>query len=107
MNQNNTQLYKGVLEICILQMINDGINYGYTLVESLKKSGFEVSPGTIYPILNRLKNDELVTTEYQVETDTVPRKIYSLTYKGESELETMKDSWKDYTKRVNKLLKVK
>jgi PadR family transcriptional regulator PadR len=100
-----TQIYKGSLEICILQLIAEGINYGYDLVSQLNERDFDVSPGTVYPILSRLKADELVEVEYHIEENKIPRKIYKLTDKGKKSLREMKAIWFDNVELINKILK--
>ena len=60
----NPQLLKGLLEGCILKLISDGETYGYELVENLKKYGFrDISEGTVYPLLIRLKKNKLLNSK--------------------------------------------
>ena len=49
----NTQFHKGVIEMCVLSLVNRRDYYGYELVEAISKR-IEISEGTIYPILRRL-----------------------------------------------------
>ena len=64
----NTQMKKGVLELCVLSMLSRGDRYGYELTESLSEE-MSIAPGTLYLILKRLKDDECVET-YLVESES-------------------------------------
>jgi PadR family transcriptional regulator PadR len=88
------QLLKGLLEGCILKLIGDGETYGYEIVETLKKYGFqEISEGTVYPLLIRLKKNKLLYSKDKASPYGPKRKYYSLTEKGEKELENFYQTW--------------
>ena len=80
----NTQFKKGVLEICVMALLSQRPYYGYELVESISQT-IDISDGTIYPLLKRLKDDGLVTTYLEESNAGAPRKYYKLTAQGESE----------------------
>ena len=62
--ENNAQLLKGVLEYCVLRLIEKEPTYGYEIVMQLKQVGFaEISESTLYPLLLRLEQQEKVTVE--------------------------------------------
>jgi len=99
----NTQFKKGVLELCVLSLLNKQNRYGYDLVNEISKN-IEISEGTIYPLLRRLKNVGYVTTYLQESQEGAPRKYYKLTASGEKITEEMKKDWIDFVEKVNDLL---
>jgi len=99
----NTQFKKGVLELCVLSLLIKQNRYGYDLVNEISKN-IEISEGTIYPLLRRLKNVGYVTTYLQESQEGAPRKYYKLTSSGEKTTEEMKNDWKDFVEKVNNLL---
>ena len=89
-----TQLRKGVLELCILNIIGRGRVYGYDIVRQLRDiDALVVSEGTIYPILSRLKRDGLVRTSLEESPEGPARKYYELTRRGEQLLSEMNGYW--------------
>lgn len=89
----NTQLKKGVLELCVLSILREQDHYGYNLVKEIS-SKFPVTEGTIYPLLRRLTAEEYVTT-YLVESEQGPaRKYYTLTEKGSIYRDELALEWK-------------
>jgi len=99
----NIQFKKGVLELCVLSLLIKQNRYGYDLVNEISKS-IEISEGTIYPLLRRLKNVGYVTTYLQESQEGAPRKYYKLTSSGEKTTEEMKKDWDDFVEKVNNLL---
>lgn len=62
--ENNTEMLKGVLEGCVLQIISQGETYGYAITQQLKELGFtNVAEGTVYTITSRLERQNLLETE--------------------------------------------
>lgn len=99
----NTQMKKGVLELCVLAMLERGDKYGYELTEELSEE-MSIAPGTLYLILKRLKDDEKVKT-YLVESESGPaRKYYHLTQKGIDSIRAQREEWKRFLKVVEKFL---
>ena len=77
------QVRKGVLELCVLNAIEGGEQYGYDLVKSLTDlPGLSVTEGTLYPLLSRLRLQGLVRTRVETSNVSVPRKYYALTSEG-------------------------
>lgn len=86
------QVRKGVLEMCILNALLSGEHYGYALVKRLVAiPGLHVAEGTIYPLLSRLKEQELVTTRLEESPDGPARKYYDITKAGREEVSRMND----------------
>ena len=90
----STQVRKGMLEFCILNVIRGKSLYGYDIVRTLRGiEGLVISEGTIYPILSRLKREGFVKTTIKESTEGPPRKYYELTKKGEKMLGRMNEYW--------------
>jgi len=100
----NIQYKKGVLELCVLSMLSRRDRYGYDVSEMLSRH-IDISDGTVYPILRKLKSDGLVTTYLVEESGGPPRKYYSLTELGKEEYEKSKDEWLGFAETIAKLLK--
>lgn len=99
----NAQLKKGVLELCALTMLRDGDRYGYELTESISRE-IAISPGTLYLVLKRLKDDAYVDT-YLLESPNGPaRKYYHLTAKGQNYQKQLFDEWTTFTHAVSRLI---
>lgn len=98
-------MLKGIIDGCILSIIKNKEVYGYELAEKLDKYGFEdFSEGTIYPLLIRMQKEELVTSRLKKSTAGPKRKYYSLTEKGEDELERFTVRWHKLEDNVNNVL---
>ena len=99
----DTQLKKGVLEMCVLAVLEQKDCYGYELVSDISKT-IAVSEGTIYPLLRRLKNEEYVDTYLQESTDGPSRKYYRLTEKGRIASKELLNEWRAFNTNINQLL---
>ena len=101
-----TQLKKGVVELCVLAIINKKDSYGYEIVESL--TGLvNISEGTIYPMLRRLDKDNYVETYFK-ESQTGPqRKYYRITDNGKEYLKESYKDWKELVTGVKAILEEK
>ena len=100
-----SQVRKGVLDYIILICLEKQEYYGYELIKSIKeKTGLNVSEGTIYPLLNRLKKENFIISNW-IEMETgIPRKYYRITSSGRTVLMGMKDAWKKFTFSINQLM---
>jgi PadR family transcriptional regulator, regulatory protein PadR len=99
----NIQFKKGVLEICVLSVLAHKDCYGYELVNEISKR-IDISEGTIYPLLRRLKDEGLVTTYLQESGEGPPRKYYRLTETGWEKEQNQRDEWMQFAASVNALL---
>ena len=89
-----TQLRKGLLELCILNVVGRARVYGYDIVKQLRGiDTLVVREGTVYPILSRLRRDGLVATSLEESPEGPARKYYELTERGERLLEEMNAYW--------------
>ena len=103
MEQTKSQIRKGVLELCILSVISQGEVYTLDILEKLKQADLIVVEGTLYPLLSRLKNEELLSYSWAESKGGPPRKYYNLTKKGEVVLSQLNDYWDEINNSVNKL----
>lgn len=98
------QLRRGVLEHCVLALLDDEERYGYDLVTELGEAGLLASEGTIYPLLSRLRKEELVRTSWQESRTGPPRRYYALTERGRAALADFGRSWTDFRNSVDQIL---
>ena len=99
-----TQFKKGVMDLCVLAILEKKDCYGYELVQNISKD-IEISEGTLYPILRRLKKEELVETYFQESSEGPARKYYRLTLKGKGRALELTEEWRSFTKKIGKILK--
>ncbi|MDD3145010.1 MAG: PadR family transcriptional regulator [Candidatus Gracilibacteria bacterium] len=105
MEKISTQMRKGILEYIILGIISNGDIYGAEIINILKSGDLIVAEGTIYPLLSRLKTDNLINY-YWVESESGhPRKYYNLTQEGIDMLILMEKNWLDIKNSIKKILK--
>ena len=85
MNVDNvkSQMRKGMLEYCIMLLLHKEQSYASDIIQRLKEARLIVVEGTLYPLLTRLKNDDLLSYEWVESTQGPPRKYYQITEKGE------------------------
>ena len=101
-----TQLLKGVLDGCVLQIITKEDIYGYELVQRLKAAGFtNIVAGTVYPLLQKLEKKEMITSFMKPSPDGPPRKYFQITVKGERFLGDFWDEWHGLVNKVSNLEK--
>ena len=99
------QLRKGALELVILAALRGRPVYGLALLRHLQRfPTTAITEGTLYPLLDRLKRDDLVSANWVQEGESRPRKYYQLTGKGEQKLATLAQSWQQSVTDINTLL---
>ena len=105
MNIENTQsqMRKGILEFCILSIIRRGEAYPSDIVEEMKAANLHILEGTLYPLLTRLKNAEMLTYRWVESNSGPPRKYFSLTEKGEGFYKELQQTWQELANGVNAL----
>lgn len=99
----NTQYKKGVLELCVLALLEKHDCYGYEISEYLS-SHIDIADGTVYPILRKLKSDGMLTTYLQEESGGPPRKYYSLTGLGRQTYQNDRAEYLGFAKSIRTLL---
>ncbi len=100
----NIQFKKGVLELCVLSMLNKGDCYGYELANQISRN-IKISEGTVYPLLRRLSKEGYLTTYLQESQEGPPRKYYQLTELGRKTKEQLAVEWQKFIKGVTSILK--
>ena len=91
-----TQLRKGALSLAVLAVLWPGRSYGLEILKRLSEAGLSITEGAIYPLLNRMKAEGLVASEW-VEADAGhPRKYYSLTPQGRGRARDMAAGWRAF-----------
>ena len=98
-----SQMRKGILEYCILLILNKKPSYAPDIIATLKQAHIIVVEGTLYPLLTRLKNSELLTYQWEESTQGPPRKYYSLTETGQTFLNDLENSWEELSATINAL----
>lgn len=97
-----SQLRRGVLEFCILALIERAPQYGYEIVTHLGEAPLlAAGEGTIYPLLRRLKKDGWVETFWVESSAGPPRQYYRLTPLGQESLRAMRSEWQQLVTAVN------
>lgn len=100
-----TQLRRGVLEYCVLGLLEARPYYGYELVRQLARAdGLLSGEGTIYPLLARLRREGQVATEWQESASGPPRRYYRLTGSGRRALREFRTSWRRFRDAVEAVI---
>ena len=97
------QLKKGVLEMCVLALLSKGDNYAYEIAARMAEA-VGMGEGTIYPLMRRMQNEDLVSTYLQESASGPPRKYYKLTKAGITALKEQRAEWDVFETAVSKIL---
>ena len=104
MLENLTEMLKGVLEGCVLEIISRKETYGYEITRQLNALGFQdVVEGTVYTILIRLEKSKLVEITKKPSDMGPPRKFFALNHAGHKELRKFWEKWEFVSSRINEL----
>jgi DNA-binding PadR family transcriptional regulator len=102
--ENLTEMLKGVLEGCVLEIIGRGETYGYEITKRLNALGFtDVVDGTTYTILVRLEKNKLVSIDKRPSDMGPPRKFFTLNGAGRDELRRFWEKWNFVSSKINEL----
>ncbi|CAM3913234.1 PadR family transcriptional regulator [Aeromicrobium ponti] len=102
--ENITEMLKGVLEGCVLEIISRGETYGYEITQQLRELGFtDVVEGTVYTITMRLEKNQLVNIEKKPSTMGPPRKFYTLNADGQEKLASFWEKWNFISSKLKEL----
>jgi PadR family transcriptional regulator PadR len=105
LENTKAQMRKGVLEYCILLVLDGEPLYASNIIQALKEAKMIVVEGTLYPLLTRLKNAGLLAYRWEESTQGPPRKYYELTDKGRKFLTELEGSWAELVDAVGKIRK--
>jgi len=97
------QMRKGVLEYCILSILQHGDAYTSEIISTLKSAEMIVVEGTIYPLLTRLKNSGLLSYRWEESNSGPPRKYYVLSESGKLFLKELDTTWNNLMVAVNQI----
>lgn len=104
MLENLTEMLKGVLEGCVLEIISRKETYGYEITRHLNALGFtDVVEGTVYTILLRLEKNKLVEITKKPSDIGPPRKFFALNDAGREELRRFWEKWEFVTSKLKQL----
>ena len=97
---NRTQMRRGVLEYSILLILAAGDEYASSIIQKLKDVNIIVAEGTTYPLLIRLKNLGLLTYRWEESTLGPPRKYYMITDAGREQLKGLDAAWEELARGI-------
>jgi len=101
----DVQLRKGTLELVILAALKKRRLYGLELLKLLHSfETMKITEGTLYPLMDRLKRDELVSALWHQEGETRPRKYYQLAQKGEQKLSLLTNRWRQSVEEIEHII---
>ena len=101
-----SQMRKGVLEFCILSIIQQGEVYPSDIVDKMKAANMHILEGTLYPLLTRLKNAGLLNYRWVESVTGPPRKYFVMTEEGKQAFSVLLKTWNDMASAVNQLTQV-
>ncbi len=96
------EMRRGVIVLAAMSQLKQE-QYGYSLIKNLKEKGFEVGQDTLYPLLRRLEQQELLDSEWRVDNSR-PRRYYILNDTGAEMLQDLKAEWREQQKIIRRLL---
>ena len=104
--EHSSQVLKGVLDMCLLALIEDDPTYGYEMADKLQERGLElVSEGSIYPLLSRLQKRGYIEGYFVESPGGPPRKYYRIEPAGKEQLDRWADDWKTVSAGVREILR--
>lgn len=107
LENTQSQMRKGILEYCILCIIERHECYASDIIDRMKEAKLIVVEGTLYPLLTRLKNAGLLSYKWEESKSGPPRKYYTLTTEGEAFLKGLHLTWDELSGAVSSILKNK
>lgn len=106
--KQNTELMKGILEGCVMEIISQSPTYGYEITQRLRELGFDdLAEGTVYTITARLERNQLVHAEKKTSLIGPPRKFYRLSREGRERLEEFWKSWNFVSEKCRALYQMR
>jgi len=100
------QMRKGILEYCILSILDQGDAYASDIINKMKEARMIVVEGTLYPLLTRQKNAGLLSYRWEESTQGPPRKYYALTEEGRKFLKELDASWSELVDAIESIRNV-
>src|SRR5688572_31733582 len=103
LDEKFSSIRKGLLEFLILKIVAADKVYVADMLQRLSGTEFATQEGTLYPLLSKMRRDGLLDYEWQESEAGPPRKYYTLTAKGRSQLGELNDYWKELNVTLNQL----
>jgi len=103
LNEKFTPIRKGLLEFLLLKIIAANKVYAADILQELSGTEFATPEGTLYPLLSKMRREELVDYEWKESEAGPPRKYYSLTAKGREQLRETSEFWQRISSTVKNL----
>ena len=107
LENTKAQMRKGILELCVLSIIAEDEAYPADIINKLKASELIIVEGTLYPLLNRLKDAGLLEYTWQESGQGPPRKYYKITAQGNIFLDSLFETWNTLNQSINQLYNLK
>lgn len=102
-NEKFSSIRKGLLEFLVLKIISADPVYAADILKELNATEFATQEGTLYPLLSKLRREELVDYEWKESEAGPPRKYYKLTAKGREQLRETLEYWQKIISTVKSL----
>jgi PadR family transcriptional regulator PadR len=103
----SSQMRKGILEYCVLSILNQCDAYSSDIIVRLKEAKIIVVEGTLYPILMRLKNQGYLSYHWEESVQGPPRKYYNITEEGKLFLDKLASAWNELVEGIENLKNIK
>ena len=98
-----SQIRRGLLELCVLNLLSVEPTYGYEIVRRLRSlPGMVVTEGTVYPLLSRLRREGMIDGKRVVSPLGPKRRSYALTPAGRRQMDSINESWREITAAVSR-----
>ncbi|MDL2234222.1 PadR family transcriptional regulator [Ruminococcaceae bacterium OttesenSCG-928-L11] len=99
----NVQFKKGALDLCVMAVLSRKDCYGFELASTVSRH-IDISEGTVYPLLKRLRDDGSLQTYLRESTEGPPRKYYTLTAEGQERYTQLLEQWRSFTGSVERII---
>ncbi|RYG37731.1 PadR family transcriptional regulator [bacterium] len=109
-NPMTANLLRGNTAIIVLSVLRDGPTHGYAIASEIlvrTQHAIELKQGTLYPLLHELEKDGFISSDWEILPGERPRRVYTLTESGSTELERRLNTWRDFSTAMFRLTGVK
>ena len=96
------EMRRGIILVAVMSRLQES-QYGYALLKNLNDIGLEIGQDTLYPLLRRLEEQELLESEWRVD-DPRPRRYYRLNQTGREVFKDLKTEWNDMEKVIRRII---
>ena len=98
-----SELRRGLLTLAVLAECSEP-QYGYSLKQGLDQRGLEINEGTLYPLLRRLEEQGLLSSQWQLADESRPRRYYVISPHGQAALAHLSVEWRQLSRALDGLL---